>query len=74
VAFAWRPFDAYDSDLGSRRSDRYLDAAALVEWDLGERFSLQVTLAARRAFSSVEDFEYTKVVPTVGFACAQGFL
>jgi hypothetical protein len=74
IAFSWRPFDASDPDLGILRRDRYLDASALLEWDLRERVTLRLAVAARRAFSSLSDFEYTRIVPTVGLAYARGLL
>jgi tetratricopeptide (TPR) repeat protein len=68
VAATFRGYDIYDPTLGAQRRDTYLDAAALVEWDLSYRWTTHVALRARRALSNVAGFEYTKVVPTIGVA------
>lgn len=68
VAATFRGYDVYDPALSAKRSDTYLDAAALVEWDLSRGWTGQVALRGRRALSDVPGFEYAKLVPMVGLA------
>ncbi len=68
VAATFRGYDVFDPTLGARRLDTVLDAAALAEWDLSPRWTVQLALRGRRALSNVGGFEYAKVVPTFGLA------
>jgi tetratricopeptide (TPR) repeat protein len=72
TAMSLREHDAVDPALGLKRSDAYLDAAALVEWDLDERFTLRLALDGRKAFSNAASFEYVRVAPTLGLAYVFG--
>lgn len=74
AAFTWRAYQAFDPALGALRADRYLDAAAVLERDLGDRWTLRASLVARKAFSNVPDFAYTRIVPTLGIAWTAGLL
>jgi hypothetical protein len=69
---SWRTYDARDSTIGVARSDRYLDAAVLVEYDLGSGWSARGSLEGRRAFSNAPAFEYEKLVPMIGVAWQMG--
>lgn len=68
LAAAFRRYDTFDTTLGARRADTYLDAAALAEWDLAAGWTAHVALHGRRALSNVAGFEYWKLLPTVGLA------
>lgn len=68
VAATFRRYDDFDPSLSARRSDTYLDAGALVEWNPSPRWTARLALRGRRALSNVGGFEYTKLVPTVGLA------
>jgi hypothetical protein len=74
AAAAWsvRSYDAFDAVLAARRSDTYLDASLLGEWDLATRWTARLTLAARRADSNVSAFDYSKLAPTVGISYVLG--
>jgi hypothetical protein len=63
-----RGYDVHDPTLNARRSDTYLDAATLVDWDLSRGWTAQVALRGRRALSNVSGFEYAKLVPMLGLA------
>ncbi len=73
-AFTWREYDEIDRALSVRRSDRYVDLAAFLEREIGERWTLRGSLAVRKALSNVPEFRYTKVVPMVGLAWTVGIL
>lgn len=68
VAATFRRYDVFDATLDVRRSDTYLDAGALVEWDLSPGWTAHLALRGRNATSNVGALEYTKVVPTVGLS------
>lgn len=68
VGASVRTYRTVDLALGTARSDQYLDAAGLLEWDLADRWTLRLSATGRKAFSNVPDFAYTKVVPMVGLA------
>jgi hypothetical protein len=68
-------FRAYDSPAAgalASRSDTYLDAAALFEYDLGNRWTVRASLEARDALSSDPTFAYARFVPTLGLAYVLG--
>jgi len=68
-------FRAYDSvAVGAltSRSDTYLDGAALLEYDLGNRWTVRAALEARDALSSEPAFAYARFVPTLGLAYVFG--
>lgn len=70
----WRDYQARDPVLGVIRSDAYLDGMALGEVDLGLRWTLRLSLFARKAFSNVPDFAYTRIAPVLGLAYTVGLL
>jgi tetratricopeptide (TPR) repeat protein len=72
AAVSLRDYDALDPALGLTRSDRYVDAAALLEWDVGDRFTLRFSADGRKAFSNAAAFDYTRVAPTLGLAYVFG--
>jgi tetratricopeptide (TPR) repeat protein len=74
LGYDWRTYDHYDAALGAARADRFLDAAAVVERELGDRWTLRASLAVRRATSNVPAFVYTSVIPSVGIAYTIGLL
>jgi tetratricopeptide (TPR) repeat protein len=68
LAGTLRRYGAFDPTLGVRRSDAYLDAGALAEWDPSLRWTVRVALHGRLALSNVPGFDYSKLVPTLGLA------
>ncbi len=73
AAFTFRQYGAYDPTLSAQRSDQYLDGAAFTEYDLSNHLMARVALTGREAFSNVDAFAYTKIVPTVGLAWIGGW-
>jgi hypothetical protein len=72
AAWTWREYDAQDPDLGTRRADRYADAAASAEVDLSARWTVYLSVAGRRAYSNLQDFRYARVVSTLGVSWTMG--
>jgi tetratricopeptide (TPR) repeat protein len=72
TAVSLRGYDAVDPTLNLKRSDTYLDAVALVEWDVADRFTLRLSLDGRKAFSNATPFDYVRVAPTLGIAYVFG--
>lgn len=70
----WRDYQARDPSLQVIRSDVYLDGMAIGEMDLGLRWTLRLSVFARKAFSNVPDFAYTKIAPVLGLAYTFGLL
>lgn len=73
-AFTARRYDAVDPDLAVERSDRYLDLVIGAERDVSVHWTARLTLTARRAFSNVPEFEYTKLTAAIGLAYSGGVL
>lgn len=74
AAWSRRSYDALDPALGVRRADDLVDLAGLLELDVGQEWTVRASLLARKAFSNVAAFEYTKVVPMIGLAYTVGLL
>ena len=72
TAVSLRDYDAVDPTLSLKRSDTYLDAVALLEWDVADRFTLRFSLDGRKAFSNAPAFDYVRVAPTLGLAYVFG--
>ncbi len=74
AGYHWRAYLGVDPYLGAVRSDTYLDGAVRGEVDLWDRWTLQLSLAAQRAWSNIPDFSYVKIFPTFGIAYTIGVL
>jgi hypothetical protein len=72
--FTMRTYDVIDPGLGARRADQYLDGSAAGELDLSDSFTVRVMATARRAFSNLPDFRYTKIVVGAGLVYTVGVL
>ena len=72
AAVSLRDYDVVDPTLALKRSDTYLDAVGLVEWDLSDRFTLRFSVDGRKAFSNAAAFDYVRVAPTLGLAYVFG--
>jgi tetratricopeptide (TPR) repeat protein len=72
AAYTGRTYDAADPDLGARRVDGYLDGASRLEVDLGDFWTAQLSVAARRASSSVPELRYARVVAALGLGWTYG--
>jgi tetratricopeptide (TPR) repeat protein len=72
LAYTWRDYAAVDPGFERRRRDAYLDVAGRLEVDLRDRWTAYLSLAGRRASSSVAELRYARVVPTAGLSFTAG--
>ena len=68
----FRAYAAVAPALGVRREDVYLDGAAVAEYDPDLRWTIWLSLDARRALSNVSQYEYSCIAPTVGVSFTTG--
>jgi hypothetical protein len=68
----FRAYAAVAPALGVRREDVYLDGAAVAEYDPDLRWTIWLSLDARRALSNVSQYEYSRIAPTVGVSFTTG--
>jgi tetratricopeptide (TPR) repeat protein len=73
ASLGFRTYGAVAPGPGVVRSDTYLGGAALAEYDLGNHWTVQATLGARKAYSNLPQFSYFAFVPSVGIAYLAGF-
>ncbi len=69
----WRGFDAPDVDLGVSRMESTLEGTLRTELELGEDWTLYLSVEGQRAFSSVPELGYLRFVGSAGVAYARGF-
>ena len=72
AGWTWRSYNAADPDLGRRRADCYADLAGRAELDVASRWTVQLAVAGRRAYSNVPDFRYARLVSTLGLSWTLG--
>ncbi len=72
AAATWRDHREVDPALRAVRSDVYLDGAATAEVDVGPAWAVRLSLGARKAFSNLPDFAYTRVTLMLGIAYTIG--
>jgi tetratricopeptide (TPR) repeat protein len=72
AAWTWREYEASDPALERRRADGYADVAGGVEVDVTARWTVQLSVAGRRAYSNVPEFRYARVVSTLGLSWTMG--
>lgn len=72
AGLSFRAYDAFDTVIGATRTDRYLDAAALTEYDLASGWTARLSLEGRKALSNAPALEYDKLVPMIGIAWQMG--
>lgn len=72
AGWTWRSYNAADPDLGRRRADCYADLAGRAELDVATRWTVQLAVAGRRAYSNVPDFRYARLVSTLGLSWTLG--
>lgn len=72
MAISFRGYDALDTTLGVTRSDTYLDATALAEWDVASHWTMRFSIDGRNAFSNASGFAYFRIVPVIGLAYVVG--
>jgi tetratricopeptide (TPR) repeat protein len=68
----FRAYQAVAPTLGVRRDDVYLDGAVLAEYDPGLQWTIWAALDARKAFSNVPQYEYSRIAPMVGVSFVTG--
>ncbi len=75
AGLTFRRYAAPDTLTMVDRHDRYIDGLAAAEWDAGLRWTLRLTVTARKATSTVAaDYAYTKVTATLAVICVLPFL
>ncbi len=74
ASVTFRPYDNVATYNGAqvKRSDTFLDALALVEYDLADRWTARFSVEGLRAFSNVTNFDFLKVVPVLGLVYVTG--
>ncbi len=74
ASVTFRPYDNVATYNGAqvKRSDTFLDALALVEYDLADRWTARLSVEGLRTFSNVSNFDFFKVVPVLGIAYVMG--
>lgn len=69
-----RPYNVADPELaGTLRSDRYLDASVVANWELTRAWSLRLVGTGRRAVSNVTAFTYTRLAASLELAYLWGW-
>lgn len=74
VGYTARGYQNFDDPLGTRRQDGYLDASAVVEWDVAENWSFQLSAGWRGASSNVAELSYGRFVGGLGLVWSRGLL
>ncbi|HZI13889.1 MAG TPA: hypothetical protein VE153_26165 [Myxococcus sp.] len=72
AGYTRRDYQDFDSPLGVRREDGYLDAGATLEWDVATHWSLQTSVGWRGASSNVPELAYGRLVGGVGLVWSRG--
>jgi len=72
VGLLFRGYDAVDPDLRVIRSDVYLDAEGTAELSVWDRWTVQLSVTARSAFSNVPQLRYTKATAALRLSYALG--
>ncbi len=67
-----RGYRNFDNPLGARREDGYLDASAVVEWDVAANWSLQLSVGWRGASSNVAELAHGRFVGGLGLVWCMG--
>lgn len=70
---AFRGYDEAGEGVGAVREDMVLEAGALSEVDLRAGFTARLSVRGVRARSSLDAFEYDKLVPALGVLWVAGF-
>ena len=72
-SLAFRTYGAVAPGPGVVRSDTNLSGAAVLEYDLGNHWAAQATIAAQRSWSNLPQYSYFAFVPSIGIAYLAGF-
>jgi len=73
AAVGFRTYGAVAPGPGVVRSDTSITGTALAEYDLGNHWTVQASLGARKAFSNLPQYSYCAFVPSVGIGYLAGF-
>lgn len=73
TALAFRTYGAVAPGPAVVRSDTFLTGAAVLEYDLGNHWAAQATLAGQRNWSNLPQYSYSAFIPTLGIAYLAGF-
>jgi tetratricopeptide (TPR) repeat protein len=72
AGYTLRDYENFDTPLGARREDGYLDAGAALEWDVAAHWSLQASMGWRGASSNVPELAYGRLVGGLGLVWTRG--
>ncbi|HET8725055.1 MAG TPA: tetratricopeptide repeat protein [Anaeromyxobacteraceae bacterium] len=73
AAVAFRTYGAVAPGPAVVRSDTLLTGSAVLEYDLGNHWAAQASLAAQRGWSNLAQYSYSAFIPTLGIAYLAGF-
>ncbi|HEY0093642.1 MAG TPA: hypothetical protein VGB96_04925, partial [Archangium sp.] len=72
VGYSLRGYQNFDNPLGARREDGYLDAGAVLEWDVASNWSVQASVGWRGASSNVPALGYGRFTGGLGLVWSRG--
>lgn len=67
-AWLWRPYDHFDPLLGTRRDDTLLDLVGSLEISVNQAMELRFDVRMQRSQSTVDSFDYTRVLGGVALS------
>ncbi len=73
ATLGFRPYRGAIPGQGTTRFDTLLAGAALAEYDLGNHWAAQLSVAPHTTLSNLSEFSYFAFVPTLGIAYIAGF-
>ncbi|KFA94735.1 hypothetical protein [Archangium violaceum] len=72
VGYSLRGYQNFDNPLGARREDGYLDASAVLEWDVARHWSMQASVGWRGASSNVPELAYGRFTGGLALVWSRG--
>jgi hypothetical protein len=72
VGYSLRGYQNFDNPLGARREDGYLDAGAVLEWDVARSWSVQASVGWRGASSNVPELAHGRFTGGLGLVWSRG--
>ncbi|AKI99394.1 hypothetical protein ATI61_109403 [Archangium gephyra] len=72
LGYSLRGYQNFDNPLGARREDGYLDASAVLEWDVARHWSVQASVGWRGASSNVPELAYGRFTGGLALVWSRG--
>jgi hypothetical protein len=72
VGYSLRGYQNFDNPLGARREDGYLDASAVLEWDMARHWSVQASMGWRGASSNVPELAHGRFTGGLALVWSRG--